>query len=374
MKKEVIFQGYYGFKNAGDDSFVEVSSWGSKRFWGFEKATYIGKELPEVRGEIRKVNSSNNLLLNHLNNIQIITNSHALISAGGSIFHSIPHLLNLKNLARFKKKLNSNFILGAIGVSIGPFKSPKEEKVIINQLSCYDFISVRDKASFNLLSEYQLPFKPILSFDLAALQPTIYDYDYSNKDASNIVGLSICPFESFFVDEDSSLEYKRGNYYFEVCKEIYNNNNSVEFIIYVFNGNSKVGDAFWSIWLFNKLKDFGIGKVYLENYDFNVFSFWKKVVRCDVMLATRLHAGIYACFADIPFFLVEYHKKCSDFLDTIGFEDLRIDKFLSVDSQLLADRVIQILDNIKEFKKPKRIGDCIKNALKSFSAHSEFFI
>ena len=30
---KAVFSGYYGHKNTGDDAFVEVAAWGSKKYW-----------------------------------------------------------------------------------------------------------------------------------------------------------------------------------------------------------------------------------------------------------------------------------------------------------------------------------------------------
>lgn len=40
--------------------------------------------------------------------------------------------------------------------------------------------------------------------------------------------------------------------------------------------------------------------------------------KCNFILGTRLHAGIIAYALNIPFMLVEYHPKCTEFLNTIN--------------------------------------------------------
>jgi polysaccharide pyruvyl transferase WcaK-like protein len=45
---------------------------------------------------------------------------------------------------------------------------------------------------------------------------------------------------------------------------------------------------------------------------------WHSLAACDAVLCVRMHAGITAYLNNVPFALVEYHEKCTDFLDDIG--------------------------------------------------------
>ena len=33
IKMKIVYEGFYGYKNAGDDAFIEVSSWGAEKYW-----------------------------------------------------------------------------------------------------------------------------------------------------------------------------------------------------------------------------------------------------------------------------------------------------------------------------------------------------
>ena len=44
---KITYEGFYGFKNAGDDAFVEVSSWGAQKFWSCTNNVFIGAQLPK---------------------------------------------------------------------------------------------------------------------------------------------------------------------------------------------------------------------------------------------------------------------------------------------------------------------------------------
>jgi polysaccharide pyruvyl transferase WcaK-like protein len=59
-------------------------------------------------------------------------------------------------------------------------------------------------------------------------------------------------------------------------------------------------------------------KIIIEHYNSNTQQVWNSISLCDFILTTRLHAGIFACFGNTPFMMVEYHEKCSDFLSDVG--------------------------------------------------------
>jgi polysaccharide pyruvyl transferase WcaK-like protein len=46
----------------------------------------------------------------------------------------------------------------------------------------------------------------------------------------------------------------------------------------------------------------------------------KDISSSDLFFSVRLHGAISAYLLEVPFLLVEYHEKCKDFLDYIGFD------------------------------------------------------
>lgn len=46
--------------------------------------------------------------------------------------------------------------------------------------------------------------------------------------------------------------------------------------------------------------------------------FLREMNTCNFILGSRLHSGIVAYALDIPFILIEYHSKCTEFLNTIN--------------------------------------------------------
>src|SRR5690606_18747409 len=94
---------------------------------------------------------------------------------------------------------------------------------------------------------------------------------------------------------------------------------------------------------------------------------WKSVAECDFVLSTRLHAAIFACFAEVPFMLNEYHRKCIDFLDDVGYSGqyrLGNSEYDIIDK---AKEIINILDNPQQYQLPNRLETMKIMAEKNFT-------
>jgi polysaccharide pyruvyl transferase WcaK-like protein len=111
IKSEVLFTGYYGQLNTGDDAFVEVAAWGSKKIWNKKDIRFLGvkERLPKILTaidaypfRIPKTYSLQQSLL--------LRNTDYLISAGGSTFQNYIDKNSLKAKAidlNIKKKIKN---------------------------------------------------------------------------------------------------------------------------------------------------------------------------------------------------------------------------------------------------------------------------
>ncbi len=180
---DILFTGFYGFKNSGDDAFVEACSWGAHNFWNKNNIRFISNKqnLPDtiisVKGYPFSIPKTYGFQSQFL-----LQNTDYLISGGGSTIHSKMRADNIKNQAIRLKKKDNNIKVGGIGVSVGPFKSVEDEQAIKNYLKSIDFLAVRDQTSFDYLSSLDLPYEPVNAFDLAALLPEIYNFKKKNNE------------------------------------------------------------------------------------------------------------------------------------------------------------------------------------------------
>ena len=222
------------------------------------------------------------------------------------------------NLIKFKNKFLKSKQYGAIGVSIGPFKSLNIEKKYIELFKKFNFLTLRDKESFEIACSYNLPFKPILTFDLAAILPKIYGN--SSIKTNNTLGISVCNYESYIKGGNLKSENDRNIYVLNLITRLCQNfEKCIKINFYIFNGNDIIGDDKLSNYYINELNKIGFCNIKIYKYNKNVKSVWHSISSCNVFITTRLHASIFSYLQNIPFFLIEYHRKCTDFLDTINY-------------------------------------------------------
>lgn len=367
FKTDILYTGYYGQKNTGDDAFVEVSAWGASKFWHKNNNRFLGiqSRLPktiipskgfpfEIKGTYK---FQSNILLD---------NTQALIYAGGStLYRELP-----KDSIRLKaihKKINGKKIkIGGIGVSVGPFKSIKDEEAVQSYLKQMDFLSVRDQASFDFVSSINnLPYNPINSFDLAALLPEIYNYEKTLFEREKkIIGISVCRFESLHKDMSDKHEEKRNSMLVDLIKQL-DNNDKIHFKFYVINGNDSVGDLGLTKETINNSRP----KSYeIVSYTKETRQIFESIAQCDFVISTRLHAAIFACFAEVPFMLNEYHRKCADFLDNVGYNtDYRLYNS-EYDITNTASQIIEIINERDKYLIPTKVDQMQKLAKLNFTA------
>lgn len=361
--KKITFEGFYGFKNAGDDAFVEVASWGAKKYWNCNNNVFLGAHLPKV---INKINTHQLLPtikgFDRVNLFGHLLNSDYFISAGGSTFSKIPAHSN-KALANVYKRFDKRIQLGAIGVSVGPFGSVTDEKNVIKYLESLQFLAVRDSKSFKYLSSLNLPYQPVNAFDLAALLPLVYESSskrLKTDSSQKTIGISICNYESY-VGGDVKQETKRNLFFKELLNLILENTN-VHLKVFIINDNPKIGDMKVTQEL---LEGVDKARFTVLPYSGNVKKTWDQISSCDLMISTRLHASIFACYSKVPFILLEYHRKCSDFLDDVGQDEM----FRVYDAEKSTKEVMQTIEQVlnNEAKEPTNLEYTIEKSKLNFT-------
>ena len=317
IKSDIIFTGFYGQLNTGDDAFVEVASWGAEKIWKKPKNRFLAieKKLPITIAPVKGYPLTLAKTYDFQKKI-LLRNADYLISAGGSTIHSKLSLENPKRLALDQKNKGGRIKIGAIGVSVGPFKSIDDEKAVQEYLKNIDFIALRDQRSYDYVSSLETPYKPINAFDLAALLPEIYNYSVSKIKYEKTIGISICPYESLNSNKNAQNEIRRNNQILSLVKQL-DKCEDLHFKFFIINGNSKIGDRSLT---YRFIQEAGLKSVSVIEYDRNTKAMWEEINRCSVVVSTRLHGAIFACFGKTPFMLVEYHEKCTDFLNDIGYD------------------------------------------------------
>lgn len=319
--KQVLFTGYYGQDNMGDDFFGLVSIWGAQKFWNEKDIALLSSKGPmseeiTIRYTLPKKQLFKGGYL--FQSIWNIIQAKIIILSGGSILHSKPKIISLERILFVCSKFGISKV-GAIGVSLGPFKSEKNYKYIKRQLKNFKFLVLRDKQSYDIAVSMDLPYQPILGADLAFMLPELH-YPLGKKENSStkIIGISICHYESY-VDGDVNNERRREAIFLETLLELLKVDN-IKLRFFIINGNDIVGDKKITLEIIKKLK------VQKEDYELveysaDTFSMLDKLSECDTIFTTRLHGAIFSASLNIPSLLVEYHPKCTAYLNDIGLDN-----------------------------------------------------
>ena len=319
-KRNILFSGYYGRFNTGDDAFCAVSAWGARHYWRVENIQFLCRHIPQLPVKAKAVLFARSFFRGQgLLELPVhLAKKPITIFAGGSVFHNKVAILSYKELIKQANRLRLTK-LGGIGVSLGPYRTKNACNSIKDFLSRFSFLVLRDHRSYEEACSMNLPFKPVEGFDLAALLPDLYGPAKCSEkidDATNpVLGVSVCHYERY-VRGETSNEKRREEQIIETLKMV-SKALRITIRFLVFNGHNKYGDRELTERIAGTLADYA--DIEIVPYSQNPVTMWHRIGECDAVLATRLHAGIYACFAEVPFLMVEYHPKCVDFLQDIRY-------------------------------------------------------
>lgn len=320
LGKRVLFGGYYGMDNVGDNCFGAISTWGAKNYWNTKQALLLSAK--EVGGPIKTYPSLNNKIIFRgqiiCESIWQILRASCVVWSGGSIFHSKVPFYTPRRLS-FLASQSGITPTGAIGVSLGPYKTGADQKAVYGYLGHLQFLALRDIASYEEACSINLPYKPVLAADLAMLLPKIIPEFISVTPQSDILGITICHYETY-TNKDRKNETRREKILYEALLHLVRQGFSGVFRFFVFNSNRINGDHDITMEFFNKLKIEG-ARVELVPYSTDPISIWMKVAECTAMISTRLHGAIFAAAANVPCCLIEYHRKCTDFIVDAGVDE-----------------------------------------------------
>lgn len=318
-KDEIYFKGYYGFKNIGDDVFCVTADWLCENYWVDKQPVFIGENLPNLSKSARVIKNKN-YWVRRLFELLICIRVSKIIYFGGSVFTSGDFSIN--NIKYYFNKFKVfNTKLGSIGTSIGPFKKEEDYNGIKEYLSKFKFIALRDYSSQTIASKMGLESKSSFIFDLAILIndvfPSLKKKKIKSQNRKLKIAVSLCHHERY-TGGDTTLESKREDSILEFLNKIIELEDiEIEEIVFLqFNDNSKTGD----LEITNEFNNAFSGRVKTKmvKYTSDTEAFCNELNECDFLVGVRLHSGILAYALEIPFFLIEYHKKCTEFLNTIN--------------------------------------------------------
>ena len=198
--------------------------------------------------------------------------------------------------------------LAGIGLSIGPFHSIKDKQTAINILKNFEFISTRDNSSYQFCTQHLPNLKLTYSSDLIGIIADTYRFDKVKK-SSNIIGVSLMQPDTSYKSID--VQHTMKTLLEFAIKQ------KMTIRVFILNNHPINGDITITKKFIDMLSD---GNIPYEiiSLEIGALEVWKYIAECTMMVSYRLHGAITAYLSNVPFYLFEYHQKCTDFLDDIN--------------------------------------------------------
>lgn len=308
--KKIFFKGYYGFKNLGDDLYVNIAAYICQNFL---KVTpyFVGSNLPKLYFKAKTIQIKNRWICRCIELILCFRLDY-IVFFGGSTLGWSNNKFHLQNVINEIPYLNHK--VSTIGTSIIVTKDETNKYKLMKYLKKLQFIAVRDIKTKNYLEQMSL--KPKFSFDPAIILSDVFPELCKVKRKEGILGICVC-----LNREESYISVKkRFNLFLE---QVLTKCDILHVYIIQFNGMS-LEDEMLCMEIADICKRKNKDSFYFR-YSEDSLELCKTISNCSMIFGSRLHSGIIAYALNIPFMLEEYHEKCTDFLDTINHM-LRYDK------------------------------------------------
>ncbi len=313
---KIVISGYYGFDNLGDEAILQSMI---ECFKGIREDVSITvlSSKPEVTAKRYKVNSVNRHKV--LSVIREIKNCSLFISGGGSLLQdvtgwkSIPFYLGQVGLALL---LGKPAVIYAQG--IGPINSNLYKKLVYFIASKVKLITVRDRNSFQLLTDYGVKKDLIKNtvdpvFGLAGREwekGKVLLEKEGLEFKEPLIGIAVRPWDDNKYLKDLA---RTADYLTDLT------GGKVVIIPMYYKQDYPVGQQ-----LYKLMKE----EAHLLNKNYTPLEMLEVFSVLDFLVGVRLHSLIFAAIHNVPFVALNYDPKIGSFLREIG-----------VDSQLKIEEI-----------------------------------
>ena len=313
---KIVVQGYHGKRNTGDDLFCYLGAAAARAYWGTQQISFLTPQLPVLPEGIAYRQLARQRVRGQLALQSACLSAWAdqIVYMGGSIFHSAPRGGEAMHAHNLLAALTGRARLAGVGVSLGPFRTARDQAWIEAFLRKFSFLAFRDHASYALAQNMDLPGKLVQAFDLAALlldgRVCAQVPAPKKTEGRYRLGVSVCDCPGW--EPPERLAQNLLGALRRLARR-----HPLDIQLLVFNDGPKRGDAGLTQHFAAELS--GLARVSVQAYDRHPLALWQTIRACDGLVGIRLHSAVLAYLAEIPFALLEYHPKCGAFLETAGY-------------------------------------------------------
>lgn len=348
---DIIVNGYYGFKNTGDEALLQAMIENIKSIDKNAKITVLSSTPKETAARY-SVNSI------HRYNLFKITREmkHAslFISGGGSLLQDVTStksLIYYTKIIELAKKYGLKIMIYANG--FGPICKEKNLKRVRRALSYADHISMREPASAeavnNAFPEIKVTVTADPAFSLKGVDGSWSSKLYSKyglDDNTKYFGVSLRDWQ----DNDPKIINKISDY----CKAVYTKFNYVP--VFITMQNSKDATICKEVSSTLDIPSVTISKTTAKEL-ISIMS------RMEYNIGMRLHFLVFSTICKVPALGISYDPKINSLMNYIGLGDPINSK--SIDVNVLMETTNNIVSNRSD------ISESLSNKLEEMIAHNK---
>lgn len=369
MRIEVV--GYYGMGNYGDELFVEVIRAGAKKYWPSHEVNVVEPSriaglVPSERiarfytEEAYRSPSILGKLSRWAASMPALLRADLVLLAGGSRLDQMTASGMRQVYSILSQRSRTEF--AGLGLSFGPFPSEADMHGISAFVSDFQFLALRDEASMARAEAAPLTATPVYGRDLAGTVPLLFDLPEVSRE-DHVLGVSLSRLE-----KSSGVPFGCDRHVDEIIEAVvsFAKSRGVEVKPLALNTNEYQEDLTFAKKLEACLADAGC-RVHPVVEESDPLRMWTEIARCGAILSTRLHGQISGYMTGVPVVALEYHPKCSDFLDDVGYDDtMRIRTF---EEGFLAPAIVRALEHAfeRQFAPPYDPKQYARESQKSFT-------
>ncbi len=264
---------------------------------------------------------------------RLAKSSPVLLVGGGSIFHSVFRSQRLAKVVTATRLFHSDTLIGAIGVSLGPFKTEAEKYACQQVLRQLDFVAVRDQRSWDVLQQLDVGIPAVRAMDIALLLPELLPAGETVSEPKPLKGPSV------------GIALRQGHTPDAMMTALATSLNALQsandaVVVNLLNF-SDVDEAA-SAQLQQRLE--AKERVRLLPYSDRPQSMYQQLSECSLVLASRLHAAVISYAVGTPFGVLSYHQKCVDFAQEVGLDDDWVMPIQSLSAETLTARLMTAIE------------------------------
>jgi polysaccharide pyruvyl transferase WcaK-like protein len=340
MPKCFYLWGWSGERNTGDDVFLYTAAWGLRKYMHakslFMDSDRSGKAAARAGVQVAFSQRIRAPGFGRLRRQWLRFRSQAFVFAGGSLLNEPATVRAILQDRHWQK---SNRLMLGLGLSVGPFRSSEHEDLTERLLDQMAFVGLRDDFSADWVEQRGVTSPTARALDLAVLLPVAANLPRPRGERGRTLGVALLG-QQFLRDPalrplDVKLAAELGKETAAVAAR-----DGCEVIAFSLCCHPVYDDRIVTRAFVEACRGC---QVKIFEHDGDPIRTFGRIRECSHFVSMRLHGGVLAYAAEVPFLMLGYHPKCRDFARTIGLEEQFCMSSDRMQPKAYGDRLVQLL-------------------------------